>query len=281
MDLNTVEEIVPADRSVIDRWQPGDAWLAGGTWLFSEPQPELRRLIDLAAFGWPALTAGDDGLEIAATCTLAELARWRAPAPRRVPSPPIPWPAQVLIPECCHSLLGSFKVWNTATVGGNLCLALPASPMTSLAAALDGVCTVWAANGETETISALDFVTGPGESALSRGALLRSLRLPDAALRCTTAFREFSLSPLGRSAVVVIGRRSPQRDETVITLTASLPRPVQLRFDRGPTAAELRGALDEAKLDYYDDVHGDPAWREHLTRMFAEEVRTELEEGRH
>jgi CO/xanthine dehydrogenase FAD-binding subunit len=271
MDLNTVEEIVPADRWAIDQWQPGDAWLAGGTWLFSEPQPQLRRLIDLTAFAWPALSAGASGLEIAATCTLAELAAWRGPAR---------WPASALIPECCHALLGSFKVWNAATVGGNLCLALPAGPMTSLAVALDGVCTLWAPNGETHTVNALEFVTGPGENALSPGALLRSVLLPDAALRSATAFRQLSLSPVGRSAVVVIGRRSPRDGEVVITLTASLPRPAQLRFDRSPTAEELREALDEARFEYYDDVHGDPAWREHLTRIYAEEVRRDLEEAR-
>jgi CO/xanthine dehydrogenase FAD-binding subunit len=274
MDLNTVEEIVPADRSAIDGWRPGDAWLAGGTWLFSEPQPELRRLVDLTAFAWPAFVAGTGtaGLEIAATCTLAELASFGGSRRR--------WPATRLFPECCHALLGSFKVWNAATVGGNLCLALPAGPMTSLATALDGACTVWAPDGETVSIPALDFVTGPGENALAPGALLRSIHLPDAALRCTTAFRQFSLSDLGRSAVVVIGRRSPAEGEVVITLTASLPRPAQLRFDRSPTAEELRDAFDEARLEYHDDLHGDPAWREHLTRMYAEEVRRDLEEGR-
>ena len=57
MDINTITEVVrrPPDRpgSV---WRPGDAWLAGGTWLFSEQQPDLRRLIDLAPLGWDALT---------------------------------------------------------------------------------------------------------------------------------------------------------------------------------------------------------------------------------
>jgi CO/xanthine dehydrogenase FAD-binding subunit len=268
VDLSTVETIVPGHRSAIEGWQPGDAWLAGGTWLFSEPQPELRRLVDLTAFGWTAITAGRDGLEVAATCTLAELVRWRAPGR---------WPATALIPQCCQALLGSFKVWNAATVGGNLCLALPAGPMISLATALDGVCTVWGRRGETSSVSALEFVTGPGEKALSPGAVLRSVFLPDAALRCVTAFRQFSLSPVGRSAVLVIGRRSRQSGETVITLTASLPRPAQLRFDRPPTAEELSDALDEGQLQYYDDVHGDPVWREHLTRMYSEEVRRELE----
>jgi CO/xanthine dehydrogenase FAD-binding subunit len=271
MDLNTVTDIVPADRQAIDGWQPGDAWLAGGTWLFSEPQPDLRRLIDLAAFGWPALVASDAGLEIAATCTLSELARWHSP-PR--------WPASALIPQCCDALLGSFKVLGAASVGGNLCLALPAGPMVSLAAALDGVCSVWAPSGEMSTMSVLELVVGPGENALGPGALLRSVLLPDAALRATTAFRQFSLSPLGRSAVVVIGRAAPAAGELVITVTASLPRPAQLRFERRPSADELRDALDEAQLTYYDDVHGDPAWREHLTRMYAEEVRSELEADR-
>src|SRR6202046_266815 len=67
-------------------WRDGDAWLGGGTWLFSQPQPRLRRLLDLHAFGWPPLTETEDGLSIAASCTLAQLARGRparaAPAPR-------------------------------------------------------------------------------------------------------------------------------------------------------------------------------------------------------
>ena len=76
MDLPAVEQIVPADRDAVERFGAGDAWLAGGTWLFSEPQPGVRRLHDLTAMDWPPLTAGDGGLEIAATCTLAELAAW-------------------------------------------------------------------------------------------------------------------------------------------------------------------------------------------------------------
>jgi CO/xanthine dehydrogenase FAD-binding subunit len=269
MDLVTVEEVVPAERAALDGWRDGDAWLAGGTWLFSEPQPQLRRLVDLTAFDWPALTVSDDGLEVAATCTLAQLARW----PGRED-----WPAAALIGDCCRALLGSFKVWNAATVGGNLCLALPAGPMTSLAVALDGRLTLWAPGGETRVVRALDFVLGPSRTALGPGELLRSVLLPATALRAATAFRQISLSPLGRSAAVVIGRRSPSEDEMVITLTASVPRPVELRLAAAPSAEELREALDAARLSYHDDVHGDPAWREHLTRMFAEEIRAQLQE---
>ena len=57
MDLNTIAEIARPDRNGdgID-WRDGDAFLAGGTWLFSEPQPHLRRLIDLHNLGWEPLT---------------------------------------------------------------------------------------------------------------------------------------------------------------------------------------------------------------------------------
>jgi hypothetical protein len=71
MDLDTITDYRPAPGAA---WQPGDAWLGGGTWLFSEPQPGLRRLLDLRAFGWAPLAESRGVLEIAATCTIGELA---------------------------------------------------------------------------------------------------------------------------------------------------------------------------------------------------------------
>ena len=56
MDLHTISEIArPRQQDRALDWREGDAWLAGGTWLFSEPQPHLRRLIDLEGFGWKSL----------------------------------------------------------------------------------------------------------------------------------------------------------------------------------------------------------------------------------
>jgi len=270
MDLNTVQAVIPADRAAIDGWERGDAWLGGGTWLFSEPQPELRRLIDLQAFNWSPLTATTGGVEIAATCTLAELVGWAQSAGAGV------WPATRLIPQCCRALLGSFKVWNAATIGGNLCLALPAGPMISLTAALDGACTIWEADGSLRTVRVVDFVLGDRRTALGPGALLRSVHLPAHALRARTAMRRASLTPLGRSAALVIGRRDPDTEATVITITAAVPRPLQLRFDAPPSAGDLGAAIVERAPVWHDDVHGDPRWRAHLTSVLSEQVRAEL-----
>ena len=39
MNLNTVTKVRrPSSADEIGQWQPNYAWLAGGTWLFSEPQ---------------------------------------------------------------------------------------------------------------------------------------------------------------------------------------------------------------------------------------------------
>ena len=270
MDLNTITSVVEArSRAEQAMWQPGDAWLAGGTWLFSEPQPQLRRLIDLRGFGWVPFRVGEAGLEIAATCTLAQLSQIRTP---------VEWTAGPLIGQCRQALLGSFKVWNEATVGGNLCLSLPAGPMISLTASLDGVCTIWMPDGRERQVAAADFVTGPQRNVLAPGELLRSVSLPASAMRCRTAFRWISLMPHGRSAALVIGRRSPDDGSFVITVTASTVRPVRVACGRVPGPAELLAAVQQAIPPelYHRDSHGAPAWRRHMTLRFAEEIRSEL-----
>src|SRR5258706_15709415 len=111
MHLNAISLVV---RSVVPgepaMWRRGEACLAGGTWLFSEPQPRLRRLIDLAGFGWQPLRIDERGLEIAATCTLTQLFG---------AGTPLDWRAATLSGGCCRAPLGSFKIWNPGTGGGN------------------------------------------------------------------------------------------------------------------------------------------------------------------
>jgi CO/xanthine dehydrogenase FAD-binding subunit len=268
MDLNTISEIVrPRRRTELPAWRSGDAWLAGGTWLFSEPQPSLSRLIDIVDFGWPALQITEQGLQIAATCKIAELDAMTFPSN---------WIAAPLFNQCCRSFLASFKIWNMATVGGNLCMALPAGPMISLTAALDGTCTIWTPAGDERRVAVTDFVLGPQRTALDSGELLRCIALPLAALRRRAAFRQISLAPLGRSAALLVGTLSPDDGAFALTVTASTPGPIRLSFPTMPTRDALRQRLETGIRHYYDDVHGSPAWRRHMTLQFAEEIRCEL-----
>jgi CO/xanthine dehydrogenase FAD-binding subunit len=270
MDLNSIDTVLsPRGRAELPAWSHDAAFLGGGTWLFSEPQPKIRRLVDLTSLGWENLTVDGDGLTIAATCTIAALSRFAAPPG---------WPTADLIGPCCEALLGSFKVWNAATVGGNICLALPAGPMIALTAALDGVATVWCPDGGERRLPVADFIKGERKTALAAGEILRSVSLPRVALERRFAFRRMSLTALGRSAVLLIGTRA--RDGGFrLTLTAATTKPICLAFAAPPSPTDLAARIDAAVSApglWHDDIHGDPAWRRHLSLLFAEEIRQEL-----
>ncbi|QMU69687.1 xanthine dehydrogenase family protein subunit M [Streptacidiphilus sp. P02-A3a] len=269
MDLNTVLDVRDARRH--EPWCPGDAWLGGGTSLFSEPQPRLRRLVDLSRMGWePIQTLSDGSVEIAATCTITQLSRFG----RTLDAEAAP-----LFEQCCRAFLASFKIWNMATVGGNLCNALPAGPMISLTAALDGECLLQALDGTVRRVKATDFVTGAGRRDLAEGELLRSVTLPARALECRTALRQASLHCLGSSAALVIGTLDPRDHALAVTITAATRRPFRLWFPLPPGRLGLRAAIASAvgERDWFDDIHGGlPEWRRHMTFRLAEQVLDEL-----
>jgi CO/xanthine dehydrogenase FAD-binding subunit len=274
MDLTAVEEVVDGRHAL--PWRPGDAWLAGGTSLFAEPRPGLRRLRDLGACGWPPLTVTGDGIEVAATCSVAELLAFAEAADG-------PWPAgRSLIAACCRAFSSSFKVWNAATVGGNLCVALPAGPMVSLAVALRGVCRTQGVDGREREVPAADFVTGPGSTVLLPGELLRSLVLPAAALAEGGTMRRVSTHPWGRSVALVTGARDPVGGGVTLAVTAATTRPATVSFTGTPTASELLAGLRATLTPdlFLEDAHGRADWRRHLTTHLAEEIRGALAKER-
>jgi CO/xanthine dehydrogenase FAD-binding subunit len=270
MDLNTIREVKrPVSTDDVTFWHEGYAWLAGGTWLFSEPQLAIDTLVDLETLNWRSLEVSPAGLDIAASCRIAELERFAAPPA---------WTAAPLLRECCQALLMSFKIANEATVGGNICMSLPAGAMISLTVALEAVYTLWPRGGPARQVAAIDFVTGNHANVLAPGELLRAVHIPAAALSKRFAFRRASLTRFGRSAALLIGTRDDTAGDLLLTITAATPRPVQLYFKRAPSAEALRRTIAERIPNdgYFEDVHGTPAYKRHLTHHFAEQIRSEL-----
>lgn len=267
MDLNTVTDVRPARcRADLAALDARTAVLAGGSWLFGEPQDHLTGLVDITTLGWPAVTARPDGgLSLAATCTLAEVATL---------SDRLPGPAAPVFRLACQALYGSTKVWAVATLGGNVCASLPAGPMTSLAAGLDADVVVWRADGSDAVLPAAAFVTGNRTNLLEPGDVLRSVEIGPAALASRVAFRRTALSVLGRSGAVLVGRR-PADGGFVLTLTAATDHPVQLRYPDLPDADAL--AADVAAVDaWFSDPHGAADWRRAVSGLLAQEIREEL-----
>lgn len=265
MDLNTIQRIrVVHERADLAEMGPRTAVIGGGSWVFSLPHDHLDELLDLQGFGWQPFREGPDGLSVASTCTLAELAAM----------PDSGRPSHPLFFQCCTALLGSFKIWNVATVGGNIANALPAGPMIGLAAALDASALVWRADGSDDLVPVAELVTGDMATTLGHGDVIRSIEFPSHALEARTAYRRIALSPLGRSGALVIGRLGTD-GAFVLTVTAATVRPEVLRFASLPSADELGSSID-AIATWFTDPHGAADWRHAVVGVLAAEIREEL-----
>jgi len=265
MDLITVRETRTATSRADLVFGAGERPLGGGTWLFSEEQPGLTGLVDLTTLDWPAIEETPAGLTIAATCTIAELERIPARAG---------WGAHPLFSQTANSLLASFKIWNVATVGGNIATSLPAGPMISLASALDAVALIYTADGGERRLPVSEFVTASQVNDLAHGEVLRAIEIPRGALEARTGFRRIALSPLGRTGTLVIGRLDAG-GEAVFTVSGGTTRPRVLRFDSLPSSAALGDAVGGI-VEWFTDPHGAADWRRAMSMLFAEQIREEL-----
>lgn len=250
----------------------GEKILAGGTWLMSEPQPEVTGFVDITRMGWAPIEITDAGLRIAATCTIAQLVAWsRGEAG---PAGPTGWRAAAAIPDAAHALLMSFKVWNTATVGGNVCQSFTAAAMVSLLAALDGAAVIWTPDGDERRQPVAEFITGQAKNTLQPGEVLRALEVSAAAMRARVSLHKMALAELGRSGIVVSGRR--ERDgSSVVAVTASTLTPHVFRYPGLPDPAQLRADVT-GPTDFFTDALGEADWRRAVTAVLAERVVADL-----
>lgn len=295
MDVTSVDEVLMcADPR---EWRPGDSWLAGGTVLYSYgtdvSRGAPRRLLDITGADWRPLTWHEDAsdgpsLEIAATCRVADL-RALADEPRPGGVDRASLPGLDLIPPVCDSFVASWKIWHLSTVGGNVATALPAGPMISLLTAWDATALILRPDGRRRRVAVADLVVGATKTRLGYGELIRSFLVPGTSLRQRPAFRRISLTERGRSAALLIGRRTSETSLR-LSVTASVARPVMLDLavdvDLGRRSGAVRAdseawrtAVDRAAGRWYDDVHGDPAWRRLMTHRLGDEILAELLPG--
>lgn len=282
MDVTTVASFRAARTRADLVLEPGEVPIAGGTWLMSEPQPGTTGFVDLTSMGWPDVEITETGLRIGATCTIATLVAWaqgRATA-RTAALPPAPadWTALALAPVAANALLASFKIWNTATVGGNVCRSYAAAAIIAFAVALDGVAEVWCPDGTDRRLPVADLMTGDTTNTLADGEILRSVELPASALRSRAVMRKIALAELGRSGAVVTGRVDPGGG-VVVGVTAATATPTVLRYPSLPSAEARLLADVEAAPGYYTDPLGPADWRRAVSVVLAGRVLEDLNRG--
>jgi carbon-monoxide dehydrogenase medium subunit len=84
------------------------------------------------------------------------------------------------------SWIGSAQVRSRATVGGNLCNAAPSADMAPILLAYGAQATITDGRAE-RTLPLEEFFTGPGQTVLEPGELLKSISVPP----CSTGFGKY------------------------------------------------------------------------------------------
>ncbi|WP_285138351.1 FAD binding domain-containing protein [Microbacterium sp. lyk4-40-TSB-66] len=268
MDITTVTSFRSARSRDDLALGPGEVVMAGGTWLMSEPQPRTTGFVDLTTLGWPDIEITDEGLRIGATCTIARLLAWVEG------DAPAAWTSLSLARPSAEALLASFKIWNTATVGGNVCQAFAAGAMIAMLSTLDATALIWTPDGGERRIAVAELVVDNAATSLAPGEVVRALDIPAHALTARVGLQKIALAELGRSGAVVTARVDPD-GSAVFVVTAAVRRPRVLRFGRTPGAGELRDAVASA-TDFYTDPLGSADWRRGVSVVLAERVRQGL-----
>jgi len=259
MDLINVRAVErPIDEASLPAWQEGDAYVGGGTWLFSEPQLHARRLVDLSAIDWPSIVVGDDTVTIAANCTYETLVAhdWRE------------FPAAALFRTAIRTLSASFKTYGLATVGGNIGLAFAKGMMTPVFITLDGTYELASPNGETRRVPASEFQTGVCETILKPGEYVRSITVPKSALARKCFLHRTSHSVTSHVTAMVIAATDPATGTRALTLSGALAYPVRITITPGASVAE---GVDSACADHplIADAHGSKCYRQALLQELA------------
>ncbi|MFT4233587.1 MAG: FAD binding domain-containing protein [Microbacterium sp.] len=275
MDLNTVTSFRRATTRADLALGAGERPLAGGTFLFSDPNPVVTGLVDLTTMGWPSIETTAGGLRIGSTCTIAELVDLAEGRGAHIP--PAEWTALPLFVDAANALLMSFKIWHTATVGGNIAQSFAAGALIAACATLDGEALILTPDGGERRMPVAEIPRGNGENTLAAGEIIRHIDIPVHALRSRTVLHKLALAELGRSGSVVSARRD-EDGSTLFCLTASVERPVLLRWPEVPSRQALAEAVADAD-GYYTDPLGSADWRRGTTVVLAERSRLALMTG--
>lgn len=263
MDLHSIQAYQqPQSLAELAPWQTGWAWLAGGTWLFAEPQPQVSTLIDISKLGWSELDMSDEGLTIGATCIMRDMLQ--------AVYPPA-WPGINALRAAVQEL-ASFKIQNVATVGGNLCLAIAAGTFAPAMVLLGASYELITPHGDSRWVAAADFQIGIRQTILRPGELLRRIWIPQEILTWQVSYQRICVATAGLAITMALTAYSPVTGQVRMAVSAALPAPRLLTFDQVPSPAELDAQIAASMplAEVLDDDLASAAYRYQVTQVLLQ-----------
>lgn len=171
------------DEAVSFLGKNGAKIIAGGTDLLVDKPAAAKCLVDISNLPLGYIKQEKDGLRIGALTTIRQLET----------SPMLKGPYLALA-EAARAF-GTVAIRNSATVGGNICNALPSADTPPALLALDASVTISGPAGN-RSLPLEKFILGVRKTALNRDELLTEIQIPELRPNTGTAFIKF-----GRTSV--------------------------------------------------------------------------------
>ena len=268
-DVASLDEAV----SLLRQYGDGAHVLAGGTDLLvmtKEERLKPRYLIDIkpiqgmGEITWDSRT----GLKIGALATIRALER-SSLVLEKAP----------VVARAAH-LLGSVQIRNRATVGGNLCQAVPSAELPPPLIALGATARIFGPNGY-RTIPLEDLFVGPRRNSLGDQELLVELEIPAGQGTTGSAYLRFSprqaMDLAVASAATMVSLEDGRCIDCRIVLGAVAPVPLRAAkaenaLRRGPDddgAIERAAELAAAEAMPISDLRASAEYRRELVKVLV------------
>ncbi len=158
--------------------------IAGGTDLFVTKPTETRSLVDLGNLGLNYVKKDDDGVAVGATTCFTNI----------IKSPILDGHPYSVLKDSAKEV-GHHNLRHIATIGGNICNAVPSADSPVALVALDSYSIITGVNGE-RTIPLLDFFKHVRQTVLQPGEFLKEIKIPTQPEKTAASFQK-----LGRTKV--------------------------------------------------------------------------------
>ncbi|MDM9385153.1 FAD binding domain-containing protein [Chlorogloeopsis sp. ULAP01] len=273
MDLPNIENYLSVHNiQNITNWDEGWAWLAGGTWLFSEQQQNLKVLVDIQPLGWSEI-------EVLPFLDINELHSFEAPIQKKMvlsigASCPLSkllqytwlpeWRAVEGLKSAVSALSASMKVINMATIGGNICLALSVGTFAPLMVVLDAKYEIWNLKGETRLVSAKEFQVGYRQTILQPQEILRRVLIPVENLKWQVNYQRIGIAASDPALAIVVSACNPDNLQLRCALAASVSAPMLLNLHDEQKIQDFRFLQG---INFIDDAKASSVYRREVTQV--------------
>lgn len=267
---------VAAAVKLLEQYGEQGQLIAGGTDFLVDKNPQVEAIIDISDLGLNYIKSDAKGLRIGATTTFAKIAASSLLADS---------PYNVLAKAA--SQMGTPQIRNMATIGGNICSAVPSADSAPALLVLKATLSIAGLTGG-RAMDIADFFLDAKRNALGRGELLTEIQLPTLPAGTGTAFIKKGRVATGDLAVVNVAvRLTLAADNTCqdvgIALGAVAPTPLRAKEAEAmlcgyePDGELLRqaAACASEEIKPISDVRSSAEYRRTLSRLLVERALTE------